>query len=334
MQVLSKMTNNAKILTYKEYYDNNVNLAKYKIPELKEISKANKLKISGTKKVLIERISEFFCRIKNIIKIQSILRMYLVKMAKDMKGPGLMDRKLCLNDTDFYTLEPLNNINYFDFFSYKDEKNFIWGFDINSIMIMIKKPGNVKNPYNRSIIGFNVLKKASIISKLNKYVLPAKVIIKETTTRDVAIEKIKTSRRKPIDSRIEELFYEIDALGNYTSSSWFKNLSGGEYMTFIRCIWDIWNFRANIPSTTKRRICPYFNPFQDGLENINIRIRENVENVEIMKNASLTIMENIIYTGINNEFKQLGAMHVLSALTIVSPQARGSLPWLYESVEI
>ena len=53
-----------------------------------------------------------------------------------------------------------------------------------------------------------------------------------------------------------------------------------------------------------------------------------------MKNASLTIMENFIYTGINSEFKQIGAMHVLSALTIVSPQARGSLPWLYESVEI
>lgn len=334
MQVLSKMTNNAKLLTYKDYYENNVNLNKYKIPELKEIAKSNKLHISGTKKVLIERITGCFCRLKNIVKIQSILRMYLVKMIKDMKGPGLMNRKLCLNDTDFYTLEPLKNITYFDFFSYKDENDFIWGFDINSIMIMIKKPGNIKNPYNRNIIGFNVLKKASIISKLNKYVLPTKVIIKETTTRDISIEKIKASRRKSIDSRIEELFYEIDSLGNYTSSTWFKSLNGNDYINFIRCLWDIWNFRANIPSLTKRRICPYFNPFQDGLENINIRIQENIENTELMKNASLTIMENFIYTGINSEFKQIGAMHVLSALTIVSPQARGSLPWLYESVEI
>jgi hypothetical protein len=43
-------------------------------------------------------------------------------------------------------------------------------------------------------------------------------------------------------------------------------------------------------------------------------------------------MENMIYTGITADFKTLGAFQVLTALTIVSPQARISMPWLYESI--
>ena len=37
---------------------------------------------------------------------------------------ALYDRKICTNETDFYTLEPLENINYYYFFSYKDEEGF------------------------------------------------------------------------------------------------------------------------------------------------------------------------------------------------------------------
>jgi hypothetical protein len=51
-----------------------------------------------------------------------------------------------------------------------------------------------------------------------------------------------------------------------------------------------------------------------------------------MRKRALTIMENIIYTGIDIEYRKLGALHVLSALTLVSIPARNSLPWLYESI--
>jgi len=36
--------------------------------------------------------------------------------------------------------------------------------------------------------------------------------------------------------------------------------------------------------------------------------------------------------GIDNDHRQLGALHSLTALTLVSPEARTGLPWLYESV--
>ncbi len=337
MQVLSKLSQHDNILKWNDYFKNDVNLKKYKVKELKEIAKGNKLHVTGTKPVLIERIINYFSKIKNIVKIQSIFRMYLVKMIIRMKGLALKDKSICVNDSDFYTLEPLNKINFFDFFSYCDDKNFTYGFDINSLMILFKKPGLVKNPYNRNQIPFNIIKNATIIAKINKYLFKKNkpIEIENNLYREAVVEKMKIIRSKEINTRIEEVFYEIDSLGNYSSSSWFKDLNNAEiYMNLLKYLYDIWNYRANMPTSVKRKICPFFSPFLDGLENINIRNRENVESIEIMKRVCLTVIENIIYTGINNEYRQIGAMHVLSALTLVSTNARAGLPWLYESVDI
>lgn len=336
MQVLSKLSKEDDILKWNKYFENDVNLKKYKVRELKEIAKSNKLHISGTKPVLIERIINYFSKVKNVVKIQSIFRMYLVKMIIRMKGLALKNKTICVNDSDFYTLEPLNKINFFDFFSYCDDKNFTYGFDINSLMILFKKPGLVKNPYNRDQIPFNIIKNATIIAKINKYLFKKSkpIEIENNLYREAVIEKMRNIRNKEVNTRIEEVFYEIDSLGNYSSSSWFKDLTAELYMNLLKYLYDIWNYRANMPTTVKRKICPFFNPFLDGLENTNIRNRENIENIEVMKGICLTVIENIIYTGINNEYRQIGAMHVLSALTLVSPNARAGLPWLYESVDL
>ena len=149
--------------------------------------------------------------------------------------------------------------------------------------------------------------------------------------REEMIEKLKFIRLLDDNDRINKLFYEIDLLGNYTSASWLLDLSISSYLSLVRYIYEFWN---SIPSITKRKICPYFNPFQEGLQNINFGVRENMENVDYVKRACVTVMENLIYTGINNEYKQIGTMHILRALTMVSNEARANLPWLYESIDI
>ena len=77
----------------------------------------------------------------------------------------------------------------------------------------------------------------------------------------------------------------------------------------------------------KRKFCPYFNPFTDGAD--NIEREDGNDRANLLKKTSLTIMENFVYTGISNDYKQLGCMIALSALTMVSIPARNSLPWLY-----
>ena len=82
---------------------------------------------------------------------------------------------------------------------------------------------------------------------------------------------------------------------------------------------------------TRKRVCPYFNPFFDGVNNLHIR-DGNIRDIESLKKTCLTIMENLIYTGINDQYKQIGATIVLTALTAVSMGAREGFPWLYESL--
>ena len=116
-----------KIPNYNEYqnfYSNS-----YSVNFLKEICKNYKLKISGNKSNLRERIynylyESFFC-----IKIQKNIRRFLIKKYLHLLGPGI-NYKLCKNDTDFFTLEDLNEIDIFNFFSYKSTDNSIWGFNI------------------------------------------------------------------------------------------------------------------------------------------------------------------------------------------------------------
>ncbi len=330
MQVQSKFAK-PEILSWKKFFDDKVNLFKYKIRELKEVLAHYKLHVSGKKSILVERLETFFNKSKSVIKIQSLMRMFIVITMIRLRGPALKDRTLCINDKDFYSLEPLEDLYIYDFFSFKDNKGFIYGFDLNSLITMFKKQGSLTNPYNRDKIGFEVIKNISYLSKLNKHMNHNNQPI-ETTARDIAMQKMTLIREKETEFRINELFHEMDLLGNYTNVSWFNNLTRTQHVHLLRYMWDIWNFRGNIPIATKRKICPYFNPFTDGAD--NIEREDGNDRANLLKKTSLTIMENFVYTGISNDYKQLGCMIALSALTMVSIPARNSLPWLYESLEL
>jgi hypothetical protein len=129
--------------------------------------------------------------------------------------------------------------------------------------------------------------------------------------------------------RIEELFMEIDQLGNYTQSSWFLNLDGRAYTRLYRSLYDIWNYRSQMSEETRRKISPFYSPFE-GIFNRQI----NTMNMDLnqIKVACLIAMENMIYSGIDEDYRKIGAFHALSALTIVSHSARIAMPWLYDSV--
>ena len=67
------------------------------------------------------------------IYIQKSYRNLLCSRLNELHGPAKIQRNLCVNDTDFYTLDEIKNIHYDEFYSFKDESNFIYGFNIKSI---------------------------------------------------------------------------------------------------------------------------------------------------------------------------------------------------------
>ena len=55
-------------------------------------------------------------------------------------------------------------------------------------------------------------------------------------------------------------------------------------------------------------------------------------NTQQLKCRCLSVMEDMVYTGVENEYRTLGAFHVLSVLTVINGNARQNMPWLYESL--
>lgn len=360
-------------LTYIEYYNKKINLQKYKLPQLKTIIKEYNLIRTGNKGVLIERIKEIFKKIKFSVLIQKIFRGWMVRKSFILRGSAYKNIKSCVNDTDFVTLEPLDEIPYELFYSYKDDKDFVYGFNITSLVQIIKNKTVLKNPYNREkfpdscirdiitlnnftkIIYENFKEETEIIQMNNSFriqnrttVTPIEnnIISGSNYTREYLHPRIIPGpynisemhekynfiiacRIKPINERIRNLFMEIDQLGNYTQSSWFSNLDRIGYLRFYRYLLDIWNYRAQLSYEIKKRICPFLEPFS----NIFIRNIHHVDSpIEDFQILCITAMENLIYSGFDDEDRKIFAFHLLSALTMVSYPARNALPWLYESI--
>lgn len=325
MTVLSKLATvpietQSKVVTWNQYFDDKIDLNKSKIDELKRIAKQNGLFVSGNKKILIDRITGFFSKVKMAVRMQSIYRGTFARKILQMRGAGLKDRKQCVNDTDFFTLDSIHDIYVTDFFSYTDEAGFIYGFDLHSLRLMLKNRGVLTNPYNREILPEYIVRNIKLLLKLQPL---TEEYVTETTP-------IMPHRKKSTPIRLRELFCYIDSLGNYTESRWFSELNRMQCIRFLQNMYEIWYHRSNMTNSTRAKICPYFDPFYDGLLYLTRDVSElNETEIHI---ECITVMENMVYTGIDDEYKNLGALHMLSALTLVSIPARNSMPWLYESL--
>ena len=54
-------------------------------------------------------------------------------------------------------MDPLDEIPHSRFYSYTDERQFTYGFDLNSLISIYKKKGKIVNPYNREKISLATL---------------------------------------------------------------------------------------------------------------------------------------------------------------------------------
>ena len=317
--------NNVSIPTINCY--NDIIKYNYNLNQLKSFAKHYGLKISGNKKELITRIYTFLNLSSYIIKIQKFFRGKLVRNIIDAYGPALRNRKVCTNETDFVSMDLLTEIPYNQFFSYKDVDGIIYGFELSSIYNLICKNMNINNinkeitnPYNRQNIPDFVYGNIKKIIRLSKILdINIELFIEQATN---------LSDDKTIELRALALFQNINALGNYSDSSWFLSLTRQNLIKYVREIVDIWNYRLQISDETKRKICP---PNGDPFRNINVASIFTEPHLNNVKKTILELLEKLVNSGVDNDSKSLGAYYVLGALTIVNSQAATTIPWLYQS---
>jgi hypothetical protein len=320
---LPKIENNALTIPKFNQY-NMVIQYNLNVQQLKTITSHYKLKNSGNKAELVTRIYSFLYLSNFTIRIQKIIRGYLLRKYNKLHGPGFKNKNVCTNTTDFFTMDPLSDLPNKQFFSFKDIDGFIYGFDLLSIYNLIYKcDGQIKNPYNRLPISTQNIKNLRELIRLSR-------VLKIPICTEIKDINEEISSKKSVELRALTLFQNIDALGNYSNAQWFLNLNRQQIIKMIKELIDIWAYRAPLTIETKKAICPPLgNPFS---RLSNLHQWNTIENIDELRKNSLDVLEKFVNLGIDRDNKCLGAYYVLGALTLVSEDAATSLPWLYQAV--
>lgn len=308
-----------KIPIYSDY--DAIKRGNFKVRELRYICKHYQQKVSGNKSVLIDRLYLFFLRTSSVKKIKDVWLEHLIRKQKKLRGPALYNRKLCVNSTDFLTLDSLSDTKENDFFSYVDTNKQIFGFEFLSIYNLVVINKETKNPYNRQNFPYTVKTDLCNIYRLS--------LIRKEKINIVYENHVDVSLSQKIEMRTVALCSDMDSLGNYTSVEWFKNLTRTGIIGFIKELYDIWSYRASLKEETKIEICP---PAGNPFSGIN-RLFLSEVTTEHLQITMLKIIDKMINQSHDINNRILGTNYVLIALTLVSPNAAQAMPWLYESAQ-
>lgn len=306
-----------EIPSYEEY--DKLLKINYNVSQLKSACRFYKQRVSGNKKQLIFLLYNYLKFSNSIIKIQKVWRGYLRRYLNNLRGPGLS--KNCVNETDFYTLEDIKNLNISQFYSFIDKDDKIYSFDICSLYNMIVKEKQFKNPYNRNELP--VVKMKSDMKKI----LKIGKILNEKPNIKLDDNFNELSQEKQFELRTINVFQKIDENGFITNVKWYLNLSRIQLKRFLRELLDIWQYRAQISNDMKMKINPQHG---DPFFTINMAVLMH-KCFEVLQKRILDIIEIFITQGVDMDARSLGTYYVLGALTTVSQDAAISLPWLYES---
>ena len=292
----------------------------YKVPQLKKICKRYKQRVTGKKSELLYNVYNYLYYSFYAVQIQKMVRGFLQRKLNRSYGPGFFKREVCTNQTDFFTLEELMDMNYEQFFSYKDKDGFIYGFNILSLYNLIDRSEAI-NPYNRAPLP------ATLVPSMRNHIRLSRVM-GISIAIDIKESNNEITPLKRLELRTLSLFQTIDSLGNYSDPTWFLSLPDERVITYIRELFDIWNYRAQLAPEVKLSICP---PVGDPFRGINMNYLTQLAGFNLKKLA-ISIMEKLVNNGNSRDSQSLGAFYVLASLTLVNSHAANALPWLYQSV--
>lgn len=353
-----------------KYLKGELALKSCKLPDLKALARYCKLRITGTKPELVERIEMHFKKNKSASVIQAVFRGHLVRFSIRLRGCALKERTKCVNDSDFYTMDPLNEIEYNDFYSYVDKQSFIYGFSVSSLIALFKRKGHITNPYNREKLDFKTMNEIFLLYKLNQILYPEPVLVKPNANATTAITnqvvqvaslpvpatpaQPATSTPVPLppplpvvqnnDPRITELRERMNVIQSRSTEERTRELfmEMDQLGNYTNPSW--------FSNLTDRGLVNLFRYLYDiwtyrgqltqqtknricSLQN-PFHGMANLQTIEIdeLRKHCLHVMEHMVYTGIDVEFQRIGTLHVLSAMTLVSLPARQAMYWLYEGM--
>ena len=255
-------------------------------------------------------------------QIQCWWRFWCGLHTRRVQGPAVYIRSTCVNDTDFFSTEPLTDLSAVMFFSYAEPDKHLYGFDIRSIHTLLyrarQEGEKALNPYTRAEFPVGVSRQVSArVRWLARHGFPTEWTPLTPPTPEQA------TRMKVVD-----LFSRIDELNYYSSPDWFIELTAAGQARFYRELYMIWGVRAGLTSTQKNAIVPQFHT---RLFRVPPGAARGMT-LDALQKLNMGVIRLMISAAADRNDRILGAMYVVTALTLVHEGARAAYPWLYESV--
>lgn len=330
---------NKKLLTLDDYYmdktfelytDKSIlkSATHYKLIKTKNIKIKNITKEQAKTNILHEsknKLINMFYMVdvarKNkdkLCMLQNKIKQYLKNKKIRLHGPGLLNRDLCNNETDFYSFDSLKDIQDKYFFSYKSSDGFIYGFHIESFVQLIDNNTVILNPYNREKIPKNVM-------------LNAKKIWEDLEKGNCCSKEIKSIVTGDIKNRVKNkiltTFQKMDFYGYQTNIEWIYNSTLSRTKTLYKYLLNYWHFKAGFNDTMRVQIYPdeIDNPlFTDSLTR---KVNRTINKYVVM-DTIINIIDKLVSNGLTESDKQNGCIMTLMAINEINNDCGQSNPWL------
>tara|TARA_B110000208_G_C11761064_1_gene426934 strand:- start:401 stop:1372 length:972 start_codon:yes stop_codon:yes gene_type:complete len=245
-----------------------------------------------------------------IIKIQKMVRGFIVKTNISNRGICVYTRYKCTNIIDCLELEDISKIRNSEFYSYKDTDLNYWGFHTKTFHNLVKYKS--KNPFNFQIID------DSFKEAFNK--------IKKNPKKPKKLKIISINKDFQLQQKCVDIFQKIDDLGSYTKCNWFLDLKLRSLKDLYYFIGDMWNYRLNLSGTDRKNYIK-----SDKLFVISYTDLKKYTNYYKTANIILSIFNRLLSEGKSSSDKSTAANWILSSLTLVNLDARTAYPWLYQA---
>jgi hypothetical protein len=161
----------------------------------------------------------------SVIKIQSVVRGWLLRQRLKMSGPGVLNRKAVSNTEDLETFDDVNRVNPFDYFGF-EENGKLWWFRFHTLWKWSVRSVAPTNPYTKVPLSSETRKRLRALWAYNhRHRI-------ETPDETVGVEDRIIQRWNVIC----QLFHD-NGFGEFQPRM-FMRMSKSDYVLFFRMIHD------------------------------------------------------------------------------------------------
>lgn len=308
-------------LPSKEGLGGNVN---YTIEQLKATASSLRLRRSGTKAVLRQRIHAALVRSHYASCIQSHYRGHLFR--RYVKSKGLIRCRRPIdpsNETELLSLERVESIVFDNLINVPNHggKDTVYSaVTLNNLIAKQLISRRVPlDPYTN--MPFKQEELARIREENRLAVLLKRRELQSSNSMSREESNQADYNLVNLTHVVMEICSHLDSLGHITNPEWFLALSTNQWRVLNNNISDIWIYRAQLPVEMRLAI--------GGRANLGF-IRRGLSPGVVMRRV-IDNIRRLIMRSHDRQHQALGAIYVLIALTQVSPNAAEALPALHEA---